>query len=78
MVLLRPCPRPRHSHAPAAHPSPPHTPVCSQVSALKEIEWVAQASQQCPSLKYYYLGFYLHNCHRMRYKVGQEGATWAT
>ncbi|GAB4815765.1 hypothetical protein N2152v2_002811 [Parachlorella kessleri] len=39
-----------------------------KVSALKEIDWVAQASQQCPSLRYYYLGFYLHNCHRMRYK----------
>ena len=22
-----------------------------------------------PSLRYYYLGFYIHTCHRMQYKV---------
>lgn len=33
-----------------------------------------EAAAQCPSLHYYYLGFYLQNCHRMRYKVG--GTSW--
>lgn len=31
-----------------------------RISALKEIEWVAEASQDCPSLHYYYMGFYIH------------------
>jgi arginine-tRNA-protein transferase len=29
---------------------------------------VREAARHCPSLHYYYLGFYLHSCHRMRYK----------
>lgn len=40
-----------------------------KVSSLLEIEWIQQARLVCPSLRYYYLGFYLHTCHRMRYKV---------
>ena len=31
-----------------------------RISAIKEIEWVLQAQQQCTSLKYYYMGFYIH------------------
>jgi arginine-tRNA-protein transferase len=38
-------------------------------SALKEIEWVQEAHKVCPSLKYYYLGYYIHSCPKMRYKA---------
>ena len=40
-----------------------------KLASLQEIEWVRQASASCPSLHYYYLGFYLHDCHRMKYKA---------
>lgn len=35
-------------------------------SALKEIEWVRRAQRACPALHYYYLGFYIHNCAKVR------------
>ncbi|DBB01045.1 TPA: hypothetical protein ACH3X1_000945 [Trebouxia sp. C0004] len=38
-------------------------------SALKEAEWVQRAAQTCPALHYYYMGFYIHSCHKMRYKA---------
>lgn len=37
-------------------------------SALQEIEWVQKAHSICPSLEYYYLGYYIHTCPKMRYK----------
>lgn len=37
-----------------------------KLSALKEIEWVRAAQRACPSLHYYYLGFYIHNCAKVR------------
>jgi len=37
-------------------------------SALKEIEWIQKTSNTVPKLKYYYLGFYIHSCVKMRYK----------
>jgi len=40
-----------------------------KLTSLMEIDWVRSASQVCPSLQHYYLGFYIHNCHRMRYKA---------
>lgn len=40
-----------------------------KLTSLREIEWVREAQRACPSLRYYYLGFYIHSCHRMRYKV---------
>jgi len=40
-----------------------------KLASLQEISWVKEASATCASLKYYYLGFYLHSCHRMRYKA---------
>lgn len=40
-----------------------------KLASLQEIAWIKEASQSCPSLKYYYLGYYLHTCHRMRYKA---------
>jgi arginyl-tRNA---protein transferase len=38
-------------------------------SALKEINTVRDLSQMYPSLKYYYLGYYIHTCPKMRYKA---------
>ncbi|KAL8161016.1 hypothetical protein V2J09_012505 [Rumex salicifolius] len=38
-------------------------------SALKEIECVKENSRCCPSLQYYYLGYYIHTCRKMRYKA---------
>ncbi|KAH7286806.1 hypothetical protein KP509_32G023400 [Ceratopteris richardii] len=38
-------------------------------TALKEIEWVQMAHAECPSLEYYYLGYYIHTCPKMRYKA---------
>eukprot|EP00250_Pteridium_aquilinum_P006519 c16419_g1_i1 orf=461-2347(-) len=37
-------------------------------SALQEIQWVQKAHTVCPSLEYYYLGYYIHTCPKMRYK----------
>ncbi|KAK9829603.1 hypothetical protein WJX72_006827 [[Myrmecia] bisecta] len=41
-------------------------------SALKEIGWVTQAACCCPSLHYYYMGYYIHSCPKMRYKADYE------
>ncbi|XP_077073586.1 arginyl-tRNA--protein transferase 1 isoform X6 [Siphateles boraxobius] len=38
-------------------------------SALREIGFTRQLQQQSPKLAYYYLGFYVHSCPKMRYKV---------
>ncbi|KAG0620172.1 hypothetical protein M758_4G195300 [Ceratodon purpureus] len=38
-------------------------------SALQEIKWVQEANKVCPTLLYYYLGFYIHTCPKMRYKA---------
>uniref|UniRef100_A0A672Q189 Arginyl-tRNA--protein transferase 1 n=1 Tax=Sinocyclocheilus grahami TaxID=75366 RepID=A0A672Q189_SINGR len=38
-------------------------------SALREIAFTRQLQQQSPKLAYYYLGFYVHSCPKMRYKV---------
>ncbi|KAL2333349.1 hypothetical protein Fmac_014562 [Flemingia macrophylla] len=38
-------------------------------SALKEIGWVKENQVHCPSLQYYYLGYYIHSCNKMRYKA---------
>ncbi|KAG6443353.1 hypothetical protein O3G_MSEX002745 [Manduca sexta] len=36
--------------------------------ALREIEFTRQLHTVCPELKYYYMGFYIHSCRKMRYK----------
>ena len=41
-----------------------------KLTSLAEIAWVQHERERCPALRYYYLGFYIHTCHRMRYKVG--------
>ncbi|KAL5230696.1 hypothetical protein ABZP36_029472 [Zizania latifolia] len=38
-------------------------------TALKEIDWVKTTQERCPSLQYYYLGYYIHSCNKMRYKA---------
>lgn len=41
-------------------------------SALQEISWVKANSVHCPSLQYYYLGYYIHSCSKMRYKAAYQ------
>jgi len=40
-------------------------------SALWELNWIKQKSGSAvyPSLRYYYLGSYVHNCHKVNYKA---------
>ncbi|ESW35524.1 hypothetical protein PHAVU_001G241900 [Phaseolus vulgaris] len=38
-------------------------------SAFQEIGWVKENQVYCPSLQYYYLGYYIHSCNKMRYKA---------
>lgn len=38
-------------------------------SALEEIKWVQEAQKHCSTLQYYYLGYYIHSCPKMRYKA---------
>jgi arginine-tRNA-protein transferase len=38
-------------------------------TALREIDWVKTTRESCPSLQYYYLGYYIHSCNKMRYKA---------
>ena len=37
-------------------------------SSLREIELVRKLNKFNPSIKYYYMGFYIHSCVKMRYK----------
>ncbi|XP_019953162.2 arginyl-tRNA--protein transferase 1 isoform X4 [Paralichthys olivaceus] len=37
-------------------------------SALREIAFTRQLQKQSPKLSFYYLGFYIHSCPKMRYK----------
>ncbi|KPU76461.1 uncharacterized protein Dana_GF13155, isoform B [Drosophila ananassae] len=36
--------------------------------SLREIDFVQTIAESVPSLKYYYMGFYIHSCPKMRYK----------
>ncbi|KAK6933024.1 N-end rule aminoacyl transferase, C-terminal [Dillenia turbinata] len=38
-------------------------------AALQEINWVKENTVHCASLQYYYLGYYIHSCSKMRYKA---------
>mmetsp|Transcript_8327 Transcript_8327/g.14137 ORF Transcript_8327/g.14137 Transcript_8327/m.14137 type:complete len:617 (-) Transcript_8327:148-1998(-) len=42
--------------------------VLGKLTALKEIEWVRRAAAARPGLRFYYLGYYIHDCPKMRYK----------
>lgn len=37
-------------------------------SALREIAFVRELNKKAPDLKYYYMGYYIHSCPKMRYK----------
>lgn len=39
------------------------------LSALQEIAWVSAESARKPGMKYYYMGYYIHSCAKMRYKA---------
>lgn len=41
-------------------------------TALQEIQWVQQAVKSCPSLEYYYMGYYIHSCPKMQYKAAYK------
>ncbi|XP_077285008.1 arginyltransferase 1 isoform X6 [Arctopsyche grandis] len=36
--------------------------------AIREIGFTRQLQQKCADIKYYYMGFYIHSCPKMRYK----------
>lgn len=42
---------------------------CLCLSCSREIAFTRQLQKQSPKLSYYYLGFYIHSCPKMRYKV---------
>lgn len=39
------------------------------LASLLEIDWIAEQSKHAKDFHYYYLGYYLHDCHRMNYKA---------
>ena len=41
------------------------------ISALQDIQWVQEHIAASPEtkLRYYYLGYYVHSCPKVRYKV---------
>jgi arginine-tRNA-protein transferase len=41
-------------------------------TALKEIENVLELGKKWPGLDYYYMGYYIHSCKKMRYKAQYE------
>lgn len=53
-------------------PTLPHLEL-GKLTALREIQWVqASMARASPRLKYYYMGFYVHSCQKMRYKAGYK------
>ena len=41
-------------------------------TALQELAYVRHLFTMEPSIEYYYMGFYIHSCPKMRYKVGRD------
>jgi len=39
------------------------------LSNFREIYFIRSLNNECPSIKYYYMGYYIHSCEKMRYKV---------
>jgi arginyl-tRNA--protein-N-Asp/Glu arginylyltransferase len=45
-----------------------------KLTALWELQWVQHVrAHVSPRLRYYYMGFYVRSCQKMRYKVGHRG-----
>lgn len=42
------------------------------LSALKEIEWTRKSNGIYPSLQFYYMGYYIHSCGKMKYKASYQ------
>lgn len=38
-------------------------------SSLRELAYAQQLQRDLPELRYYYMGFYIHSCPKMRYKA---------
>ncbi|PIC50588.1 hypothetical protein B9Z55_001431 [Caenorhabditis nigoni] len=55
-------------------------------TALREIDVTKRFQQTCPYLRYYYMGYYIHSCPKMRYKAKfrpsdllcEKSKTWLT
>ncbi|XP_034519259.1 arginyl-tRNA--protein transferase 1 isoform X2 [Ailuropoda melanoleuca] len=45
-------------------------------SALREISFTRQLHQKTSQLSYYYMGFYIHSCPKMKYKGGPWHGRW--
>jgi len=41
-------------------------------SALQEIKWVQNISKLVPNLSYYYMGYYIKDCQKMKYKANYQ------
>ncbi|XP_061491782.1 arginyl-tRNA--protein transferase 1 isoform X3 [Rhineura floridana] len=41
-------------------------------SALREIAFTTQLHEKASDLRYYYMGFYIHSCPKMRYKIDYD------
>lgn len=42
---------------------------CIESSSLREVYFTRQLNKAAKDLKYYYMGFYIHSCPKMRYKA---------
>ena len=40
-----------------------------QLGVLREIAWTRSLRAECPTLRWYYMGYYIHTCPKMRYKA---------
>lgn len=43
-------------------------------SSLRELAFVEALQKDLPDLRYYYMGFYIHSCAKMRYKARLAGS----
>lgn len=48
------------------------------VYSAREIAFVRELHTMAPELKWYYMGFYIHSCPKMRYKVAHVFTNWTS